>query len=344
MTQALLVVGGLFLLVYAPLALLAWRRPLLARFAWREATRRRGQFALMVVGLMVGSASITASLIAGDSATQTLAYAYGQRLGAVDLTVTASGGRSFPGDIAQQLASDPALRRYVDGIQGGVELPASVADLDQHLGKSNVLLVGFDPGTQRRFGAYVLADGRRIYGEQLAPGDVVLSQELAAELDAKAGDRIRIATGSGGGSTELRVYGISAPHGPGAYGSPLAAFMTLDTARAVTGDSGINVIRIAARGGSQSDTSAAEAAAGPLQAAVSKIPSPTHLAVHDVRLDAARHLRGSAAWNLGITLSFSGLTVLAATALIVNLLLALAEERRSRLAVLRALGLTGAGW
>ena len=197
MTQALLGVGGLFLLVYVPLAILAWRRPLLARFAWRESTRRRGQFALLVVGLMVGSASITGSLVGSDSALQSVAYVTNQRLGAVDLTVTANGGRAFSLDVAQQLASDQTLAPYVNGVQGGVEQPVSVADVDQRLGTPNVLLVGFDPETQRRFGAYVLTDGRRIYGGELATGDVVLSHALATDLEAKIGDRLRVTAGSG---------------------------------------------------------------------------------------------------------------------------------------------------
>jgi len=341
MTQALFVVGGLFLLAYAPLGILAWRRPLLARFAWREGTRRRGQFALLVVGLMAGSASITASLVAGDSASQSLAYITNQRLGAVDLTVT--GDRSFPVDVATQLASSQALRPYVDGVQGGFETPVSVADVDERLGKPNVLLVGFDPGSQRRFGAYVLSDGRRIYGGELGTGDVLLSHGLATELAAKTGDHLRIATGSGGANAELRVYAISAAYGPGTYGSPFAAYMTLATAKLVTGDPGINVVRVAARGASPADTDAARKAAAPLKTAVSLIPSAFPLAVNEVRVDAARQLLGQTAWVLGINLAFSGLTVLAAIALIVNLVLALADERRSRLAVLRALGLTRAG-
>jgi len=342
-TQALVVVGALFLLVYVPLAILAWRRPLLARFAWREGTRRRGQFALLVVGLMVGSASITASLVAGDSATQSVGYVLNQRLGAVDLTVTADGGRSFPSDVATQLASDRHLTAYVDGVQGGVEVPVSVADLDQRLGKPNVLLVGFDPGSQRRFGAYVLADGRRIHGGELATGDVLLSRSLATDLDARVGDRLRISTGSATNSVDLRVYAISAAYGPGAYGSPLAAFMTLATAQLVTGDPGLNVVRIAARGATPSAIEPARNAAGPLRTALARIPSATPLAVNEVRVDTARQLLGATAWTLGINLGFSGLTVLAAIALIVNLILALADERRSRLAVLRALGLTRAG-
>jgi ABC-type antimicrobial peptide transport system permease subunit len=343
MTEALFVVGGLFLLVYAPLAVLAWRRPLLARFAWREGTRRRGQFALLVVGLLAGSASITASLVAGDSATHSLAYITNQRLGAVDLTVTGDGNRSFPVDIATQLASNQALTPYVDGVQAGFETPVSVADVDQRLGKPNVLLVGFDPGSQQRFGAYVLSGGRRIYGGELGAGDVVLSHDLATDLDAKVGDHLRIATGAGSGSADLRVYAISAAYGPGAYGSPFAAFMTLATARSVTGDPGLNLVRVAARGGTSSDTGAARRAAAPLRHALAQIQSPTPLTVNEKRLELARQLVGQTAWILGINLGFSGLTVLAAIALIVNLVLALADERRSRLAVLRALGLTRAG-
>ena len=219
MTEALLIVGGLFLLLYVPLAVLAWRRPLLARFALRESTRRKGQFALLVLGLMAGSASITAALVGADSGTQTLTAIATQRLGAVDLTVTTAAGRSFPVDVANRLAADPALSPYVDALQAGIEVPSSVADLDQRLGKPDVLLVGFDPATQKRFGAFVLSNGRRTYGEDLAAGDVLLSGALSTALDARPGDHLRISTGAGGG-TDLRVYANAAASGPGAYGGP----------------------------------------------------------------------------------------------------------------------------
>ena len=342
MTQALLAAGGLFLLVYVPLAVLAWRRPLLARFAWREATHGRGQFVVLVVGLMVGSASISASLVAGDSGVQTFTALSEARLGAVDLTVTRTGGTTFPIDVAQRLAADPTLSPYIDGVEAGMEVPASVADLDRRVGKSNILLVGFDPASQQRFGAYVLTDGRRIFGGELAPGDVVLSEGLATALDARVGDRLHMDTGSNGG-VALRVYGIAGAVGPGAYGSYLAVYMTLATAQLVTNDQGINVVRIAARGGTPTNTEPARRAAAPLRAAVSRIAAGTPLVVSEVRRDAAAQLQGTTAGVFGPYLGFSALTVLAAIALIVNLVLALAEERRSRLAILRALGLTRAG-
>lgn len=342
MTQALAAVGGLFLIVYVPLAVLAWRRPLLARFAWREAIRSRGQFAVLVVGLMAASASITASLVAGDSGVQTFISLSEARLGAVDLTVTRTGGTTFPVNVARELAADPTLGTYVDGVQAGVEAQASVADLDRRLGTPNVLLVGFDPTSQPRFGAYALTDGRRVIGGELAPGDVLVSRGLATALAASAGDRLRISAGSNS-RVSLRVYGIADSIGPGAYGSFLAVYTTLATAQLVMNDQGINIVRIAARGGSRTDTAAARRASAPLRAAVSRIAGGTPLVINEVRRDEAAQLAGYNAAVFGPYLGLSALIVLAAIALTVNLVLALADERRARLAVLRALGLTRAG-
>jgi len=342
-TQALLVGGGLFILAYLPVALLAWRRPLLARFAWRESTRRPGQFALLVIGLMVGTASITASMVGADTGTQSLATYYDQRLGSVDMTVTATGGRPFPLEVAQRLASDQSLSRYVDGVQAGLELPASVGDLDQSLGRSDVLMIGFDPASQRRFGVYTLTDGRHTFGGDLAPGDVLLSGALASAIDARDGDRLRITTGSAAPRADLRVAGIAAPSGPGAYGSRMAVFVPLATAQLIAGDTGINVVRLAAVGGMPDDLGPARRAAGPLASALAEIPGSGSLQVNEVRVEASKQLADATGWDLGTTLGFSGLVVLAAIALILNLILALTEERRPRLAVLRALGLSRAG-
>ena len=342
MTQALIVAGGLFLIVYGALGVLAWRRPLLARFAWREATHRRSQFVVLAVGLMVGSASITASLVGGDSGVQTFTSLSEARLGAVDLTVTRTGGTAFPVDVARQLAADPTLSTYIDGVQAGVEVPTSVADLDRRLGRPNVLLVGFDPASQPRFGTFTLTGGRSIEGGELASGDVLLSRGLASALDARAGDQLRMSAGSNGG-VALRVFGIADAMGPGAYGSSLAVYTTIATAQLVTNDQGINVVRIAARGGTPTDAEAARRAAAPLRAAVSRIAAGTPLVVNEVRREAVWQLGGINAGVFGPYLGLTALTVLAAIALIVNLVLALAEERRTRLAVLRALGLTRAG-
>jgi len=339
MSQALLVVGALFLLVYGPLAILAWRRPLLARLALRETVRRRGQLALLVVGLLIGSASITASLVAADSGSDSRILDVYRRWGAVDLTVSSSD-QFFPAELADRLAADPQLKPYVDGVQAGVELRGSVADVDQRLGRPNVAIVGFDPASQRPFGAYLLDDGRRSYGDELVAGDVLISHQLANALDARPGDRLRIVAGLPGDGTDLRVAGIARSRGPGAYLSPLAVFMPLMTAQLVTADQGINVVRISTRGGQSTDVEFARRAAAPLRSAVARLPGGNRLRVGEVKLaDVGRMERSARDFSIELV-TMTGLIVMAGIALIVNLMLALAEERRPRLAILRALGLT----
>src|SRR4029077_8443398 len=84
----------------------------------------------------------------------------------------------------------------------------------------------------------------------------------------------------GGRTAELRVYGIAARTGPGAYtsppstfGGPLTAYLPLATAQLVTGDQDITVVRIAARSGGSSDTAPARRAASPLRSAVGRLPA-----------------------------------------------------------------------
>jgi len=58
---------GTFAAVYGALALLAGRRPLLARLAFREARRGGLQTGLVVAGLALAGMGITAALVGADS-------------------------------------------------------------------------------------------------------------------------------------------------------------------------------------------------------------------------------------------------------------------------------------
>src|SRR5437763_1907464 len=103
------VVIGLFGLVYAALAVVATRRPLLARLAAREAVRRPGQSAVVVLGLMVGTVTIFSSQVLGDSFLESPTQAAYLAWGRVDL-VAANGGKVFDPALASGWAGDPRLR------------------------------------------------------------------------------------------------------------------------------------------------------------------------------------------------------------------------------------------
>src|SRR6266704_2901592 len=154
--------------------------------------------------------------------------------------------------VADQLAASPAVARVTDGGSPGIDLAGSVADLDTRQGASAITLVGFDPGAQEPFGAYLLTTGRRTFGQDLAPGEVLLSRVLASRLDAKTGDHIQVGVNTGPAGAppvDLRVAGVARAEGPGGYTLSSAVFAPLVTAQRIAGTDLINVVRISAPGG-----------------------------------------------------------------------------------------------
>jgi putative ABC transport system permease protein len=227
-------------------------------------------------------------------------------------------------------------------VQAGVELGGSAVDLDRDNARPVVLLVGFDPGTQAPFGSYLLRDGRRTLGQDLAPGEVLLSASLADALEARVGDRLRAAIGPDR-TADLKVAGVAEATGPGAYGLRPAVFAPLATLRLVTGRPDVNVIRIATAGEGRAEMDSAHQAAGSVRSALAALPGGGNLQVREAKRDEVESAREFAQSNVSIFTGLGLLVALAGVTLVVMLALALAEERRPRHAVLRALGLTRSG-
>ena len=327
-------------LVYALLAVTAIRRPLLARVAAREVIRRPLQSLVVVAGLTVGTGAILGPQVWYDSITDSLIAAAYRSWGRIDIAV-AAGGNSFNRDVAERLAVDPTLRSSVAGVQAGLDLVGSVSNPDQRLDLSAVRLVGFDPAAQPAFGAYALDDGTHTYGENLASGEVLLSQSLADSLRARPGDRIRVS--SEGRPTDVSVAGVAKAEGPGVYGLRPALFAPLPTVMILAGSGSINVVWITGNGDGQAEADAARSAAPRIRAALAGMASGPRFDVREVKAaeaDAFNRYQEDTAW---LFLSFSLLVVAIGSALVINLILSLADERRPRLAVLRALGLSRSG-
>ena len=341
MSPGVVVVLVLFLAAYGTVFFFARRRPLIGKLAVREAVRRPGQTALVIGGLMVGTATITAALVGadsvGDSAVDAFAY---RNWGHVDITVT-STDRSFPAALATRLASDPQVTRVADGVAGGIELVGSASDLDRRLGTSRVVLVGFDPAAQRPFGAYETTDGRSMYGTDFGAGEVLVSRVLAEKIDARRGDRLRFSLDAAPGTPpgELTVAGIARQEGPGAYTLGSVVFAPLSTVQTMAGMDGINIIRVSAPGGIR-DTSETAAKAFPVvRSAVTRLGADVPLEVSDAKRKEAKNAEGFTTFIRAMLVGMSVLVVAVGAALVVNIVGMLAEERRSRLGVLRALGL-----
>src|SRR5205807_6990772 len=87
----LTVLVALFLVSYAILGLLIWRRPLIGRIALREAVRRPGQTAVVISGLMIAGASIFLIQVIEDSMYQSNRAAAFRSWGRDDIEVTGGG-------------------------------------------------------------------------------------------------------------------------------------------------------------------------------------------------------------------------------------------------------------
>src|SRR5260370_12436743 len=99
---------GLFVLAYAALLLIAVRRPLLARLAYREALRRPGQSAVVVLGLTFGTIAIFAMQVLGDSFLESQTCGAFLAWGRVDL-VPPDGAPFFAPALPSELAPTSRL-------------------------------------------------------------------------------------------------------------------------------------------------------------------------------------------------------------------------------------------
>jgi len=346
MTVVAAVVAGFVVLTYLALAVVAVRRPLLARIAYRQIARRRWQSALLVAGMMFSTTAVLGMAGGVDTLNLYFTQQVYARWGHTDLTVTA-GGQLFDSAVAARLASDPSLTGKLSGVAGGLDLAGSVADLDRELSVPTVPAIGFDPASRAAFGVFNLTDGRRLSAPQLKPGETVLAQPVADRLQARPGDRLLVLLGHGQQVVrlELRLAGTAVQdQDAGGYGLLPAMFIPLATLQEALHTNRLNVVRLSAPGTGLDEVTAAHGAVPLVREVLTGMPEAAGLELREVKRDDLRENERSGIGTIKPAfVVLSMLVVLGAVALVVNMMLALAEERRPRIAVVRALGLSRSG-
>src|SRR5258708_16652169 len=126
----LTVLVALFLVSYAALGLIVWRRPLVGRIALREAVRRPGQTAVVISGLMIAGASIFLIQLISDSMYQSNRAAAFRGWGRDDIEVTGGGTHVKP-VVTNRLATDPSLRS-AGGLHIAPGVVRSLVDVARH--------------------------------------------------------------------------------------------------------------------------------------------------------------------------------------------------------------------
>jgi putative ABC transport system permease protein len=323
--------------VLAAVAVLALRNRVFLRLGVRNVGRRRGRSALIVVGLMLGTAIITAALATGDTMSHTIRSAAVSALGQTDEVVAAkgvgtslstgndsTGARYFQASYAKRIrASGSGL---VDGVAAVIIEPIAVQDVSSRQNEPRVTLFASDPAQLQGFGD-IRADGKTVSLADLRPGQVYLNAKGADKLDAKPGDTLRMLAGKR--LETVRVKAIV--HYEGAATSDSGLMMPLAAAQRFVGKPGlVRAVFVS----NSSGVSQSNAVVKQLKPTVSLLGLETD----KTKQHALKEADKTGAMFMSFFTTFGTFSIAAGILLIFLIFVMLAAERRGELGIARAVG------
>ncbi|MCZ6788587.1 MAG: FtsX-like permease family protein, partial [Chloroflexi bacterium] len=242
-------IGGLAVVV-----LLAVRNRVMAKLGLRNIPRRWAQTILIIVGVMLSTVIMSAALGTGDTISFSIRSETLKGLGHIDEILVYSragaedslGSSSYvPFERFEQIERDLAGLDTIDGLTAQLAETAPTVDLRTSLSEGQMRVVGIDPARMEGFGAFTLTSGGEVRLESLAPGEAYLNDRAAKELDAEAGDDLRVVIGEE--SHILKVRGVVERGGLAGFGSTL--ILPLEPAQALFDRaSRVNLIVVSNRG------------------------------------------------------------------------------------------------
>jgi putative ABC transport system permease protein len=340
---------GLLGAALAVAAFIAVRRPFLRRLALRQVARRRGEAALVIMGSVLGTAIIIGSLIVGDTLNFSVKQVAYKNLGPIDEIVSSTS--IAKGDEAvrqvERLRGDPD----VDGI---LTLRGDQAAVTRGSGggrtaepRASVWEVDFAQAAA--FGG--AADGGSgLSGPAPGAGEAVINADLAKAVGARDGDVLTFYLY--GRPTDVRVARVVATNGVAGAGNGSVsrdAFFTTGTlvraaeaahaaAPAAPAAEPHTFSFVSNTGGVESGNKRSDAVAAKLKTALGPLASQG-TSVEKPKQDVLK-AAVQAGNGLGSLFLFIGsFSIIAGVLLLVNIFVMLAEERKSELGMLRAVGM-----
>jgi putative ABC transport system permease protein len=328
-------------LLSLPFLYIIVRRPILRRLALRNAARRPRETALVILGALLGTAIMTGSFVVGDTFTSSIRRGAFEQLGPVDEVVTGAGlaeGATLRGRLAG--FADPA----VDGV-----LPLTVANASAatvatpRRAAPNARLLETDFAAARTFGGDARATG--MSGTTPVRGEAAIGVDLAHQLHVGVGDRIEVF--AYGASDRLQVSEVLPRRGVAGFWrgdehTSNNAFVAPGTIASLLarGDQSLGAppqatVLVSNRGGVLAGAGATVQVSRALGVRLGSLKYTLDAAKSALLERADRN--GSSLAQIYSSLGTFG--VLAGILLLVNIFFMLADERKSELGMLRAVGL-----
>jgi putative ABC transport system permease protein len=255
MDVIMVVLLAIFLPVIAGVVIVGWRNRVMLKLGLRNIPRRKSQTALIISGIMISTLIMAAAFGTGDSITYSIRKNAIDALGTIDeIIVSARADDSdtigsfnyFSLQRYEQLKVELADMESIDGLAPGVGEFAPTINTRTQLSEGQMQITGVDPDSLAGFGRFHLTNGQEVRLETLGPGDALINEEAAEELDAVVGDEL--VTFVAGSSVNFRVQGVVDSGGLAGQGSTL--LIRMDRAQEMFGREGmINSMAVSNRGG-----------------------------------------------------------------------------------------------
>ncbi len=328
------------------LAAFALRNRILLRLGIRNVGRRRGRSALIVVGLMLGTAIIASALATGDTMSHTIRTAAVKSLGYTDEVIGAKGAKPtlaatdagsatavayFPASYSARVSAAVSSSGLVDGVAPAIIEPVAALDARTRQNEPQMTLFATDPAAMRGFGVIRDRSGRTVTLAQLRPGEVFINSKAAEQLDARPGDTVLVLAGHS--RVAARVAAIVTYDGTGT--SKSAALLPLGPAQQLLGKPGqVNKILVSNRGDELSGSARSAQVVAQLRPTLAQLG----LDVSTAKKDAIKDADTAGAAFMSLFTTFGSFSIAAGILLIFLIFVMLAAERRSELGIARAVG------
>jgi putative ABC transport system permease protein len=323
---------------------LALRNRVFVKLGIRNVPRRRARSALIVTGLMLGTAIIAAALATGDTMSHTIRSTVLESLGDTDELVSVKGtdvesiaiGDSpqtayFPYRNYERIRDAVADSPLVDGVAPAIVEIVAVQDATTRQNEPRVTLFASDPEVLASGFGDIRTGGETVSLAELGPSEVYLNGDAADELAANPGDRLRLLAGER--ATTARVRAVVEFDGSGtAEAAVLTPLSTAQRLLAVPGR--IEHVLISNRGDAIEGAKLSDEVVSLLGPTL----APLGLEADAEKEDGLAIADAEGASMMSLFTTFGTFSITAGVLLIFLIFVMLAAERRGELGIARAVG------
>jgi putative ABC transport system permease protein len=357
-------VYGVIVLLLLTIGMMA-RDKITVRMSLRNFTRRKTSMALVIAGLMIGTAMISGSLVTGDTLTNLFTRGAYNGYGYADevvYTQSPQGGFQFfsvgiAHSLYQILSSSSSAGSDLRGVTSEILSTVTANNTSWGVVQSGATLIGTYANASQVLGDFHASDGS-IIPSSLTDIQTIVNDRAARDLNATVGDQLTIFSPVNQTfSVSVKIVGIAVADARGSFSGGDNIFVSMNTAQALTFHPGsANYIAITNVGGLRNSIQytstvglAANQTLNGLQPLApnfecktrSNAPanSTTLLCAYGSKMEAVNSATTEAMQLTNLFTVLSTITIIAGVVLIINMFIMLAEERKSEMGMARAVGM-----